>query len=52
MTKVEEFRKRHALHTISSDVTNEEKKNGINYIKTTEDISLSAEICKIVRELG
>ena len=33
-------------------MTNEVKENGVNYIKTTEDISLSTEISKIVRELG
>ena len=51
MTKVEEFRKRCAIHTISLDVINEVKENGVNYIKTTEDISLSTEISKIAREL-
>ena len=51
MTKVKEFRKRRAIHTISFDVTNEVEVNGVNYIKTTEDISLSTEISKIVREL-
>ena len=52
MTKVEECTKRRAIHTISSDVTNEVKENGVNYTETTENISLSTEISKIVRELG
>ena len=52
MTKIEEFRKRRAIHTISSDVTNEVNANGVNYIKTMEDISLNTKISKIVRELG
>ena len=52
MTKVEEFRKRRAIHSISSDVTNEANENGVNYIKTTENISLSTEINKIAKELG
>ena len=33
MTKVEEFIKRRVIHTISSDVINEVKRHGVNYIK-------------------
>ena len=51
-TKVEEFRKRSAIHTISTDATNGEKENEVNYIKTTENISLSLKISKIMKELG
>ena len=52
MTKVKEFRKRRAIHTISTDAANEVKENGVNYMKTTEDISLNTEIRKIMEELG
>ena len=52
MTKVEKFRKWRATYSTSPDVTNEVKENGVNYFKTTEDISPSSEISKIVRELG
>ena len=52
MTKVEEFRKRRAIRTISSDAKNEVKENRVNFLQTKEDISLNTEISKIVKQLG
>ena len=45
-TKVGEFRKRFAIHTIATDATNEVKENELNYIKTTKDIYMCPEIGK------